>query len=112
MSIIDRARLHNILTKSSRKIKSDKVRGTAPNSHIYKGVLWNQYSDPIEGENLMKFIHETKTKDNFNTDKISFKNDTKCIKYTPRRSNRTHTKHENFMHMIRWVTCIGNCLIL
>ena len=25
-------------------------------------VLWNQYTDPTEGENLMKFIHETKTK--------------------------------------------------
>ena len=44
-----------------------------------QGGLWNQYTDPIEGEKLMKFIHETKTKDNFNTDKISFKNNTKCI---------------------------------
>ena len=30
-------------------------------SHM-QGGLWNQYTDPIEGENLMKFIHETKTK--------------------------------------------------
>ena len=29
-----------------------------------QGGLWNQYTDPIEGENLMKFIHET------NKDKI------------------------------------------
>ena len=34
-----------------------------------------------------KFIH-TKQKDNFYTDKISFKNDTKCIIYTHRRSDR------------------------
>ena len=51
-------------------------------------ILWNQYTDPIRGENLMKFIHETNTKDNFNTDKISLKNDTKCIIYTHRRSDR------------------------
>ena len=41
-----------------------------------QGGQWNQYTDPIEGENWMKFIHETKTKDNFNMDKISIKNDT------------------------------------
>ena len=44
--------------------------------------LWNQYTDPIEGEiNVIivamkkhyKFIHETKTK---YEDKIPFKNDT------------------------------------
>ena len=35
-----------------------------------QGGLWNQYTDPIEGENLMKFIHETKTK---YEDKIPFK---------------------------------------
>ena len=54
-------------------------------------LLWNQYTDPIEGENLMKFILETKTK---YEDKY---NDTKCITYTHRRSDRPYTKHGHFM---------------
>ena len=33
-------------------------------------------------------MHETKTKDNSNMDNISFQNDTKCIIYTHRRSDR------------------------
>ena len=44
MSIIDKARLHNVLTKYSRKIKSDKVTGTAPNSHICKGDYYTMES--------------------------------------------------------------------
>ena len=31
------------------------------------GLLWNQYTDPIEGENLVKFIYEIYTQ---NKDKI------------------------------------------
>ena len=50
---------------------------TTPNRHICKGVLlWNQYTDPIEGKNLVKFIHERKTK---YEDKKRYK----CIIYTP-----------------------------
>ena len=42
--MIDRARLHNVLTKSSRKIKPDKVTGTTPNSHICKGDYYTMES--------------------------------------------------------------------
>ena len=82
MSIIDRARLHNVLTKSSRKIKPNKSRHSTKQAHM-QGALWNQYSNPIEGENLMKFIHETKTKDKIRHGQKSFKEMIqKCIIYT------------------------------
>ena len=71
-------------------------------SHLCKGVLlWNQYTDPIEGENLVKFIHEiytcNKTKTNMRT-KIIQRNDTKCIIYTHHRSDRPIWSLQ-FMHI-------------
>ena len=52
-----------------------------------KGGLWNQYTDPIEGENLMKFIHKTKTKDKIRHGQNTIQNDTKCIISHYRMSN-------------------------
>ena len=94
--MMDRARLHSVLTKSSRKIKLDKVTGTTPNSHTCKGdyftmesVYWfqNVMKNVIILCSYYKFIHETK--DKLDMDKIPFKKkDTKCIIYTHCRSNR------------------------
>ena len=37
-------------------------RHNTKQAHMQRGLLWNQYNDPIEDENLMKFIHKIKTK--------------------------------------------------
>ena len=63
----------------------DKVTGTTPTSHICKGELWTQYTDPIEGKNVI--IYTWNKRQNMRT-KYHSKNDTKCIIYTHRRSDR------------------------
>ena len=59
----------------------DKFRHSTKQAHM-QGALWNQYTDPTEGENFiiyvaMKFIHETKQRQIWG--QKSFKDDTKCI---------------------------------
>ena len=55
-------------------------RHSTKQAHM-QGGLWNQYTDPIEDE-----IY-TQNKDKIRGQK-SFKDDTKCIIYTHRRSDR------------------------
>ena len=55
------------------------------------GVLWNQYTDPIEGKNLVKFMHERKTK---YKDKKRYK----CIIYTPRMCHRATRGMKNYAY--------------
>ena len=81
-------RLHEALTKCGRlftEIRLVKVRHNTKQACL-QGGLWNQYTDPIEDENLVKFMYEIYTQyknSKLNMDKIpgqkSFKNDTKCI---------------------------------
>ena len=90
--------LFHVLTKCDRLFteRSNLTNPhTTPNRQICKGELWNQYTDPIEGENLVKFIHETKDK---YEDKISPKNDIKCTIYTHHRSDRA-IQSMQFMHI-------------
>ena len=58
------------------------------------GLLWNQYTDPIEDENNVIIYTRNKIKTKYE-DKISLKDNTKCIIYTRRRSIRSM----QFMHI-------------
>ena len=70
-----------------------------------QGALWNQYTDPIEGENLMKLIHDAKQRQNKKTrTKYHPKNNTKCIIYTPHMSNIGPYEACTLCIQIHWVT--------
>ena len=60
MSIIDRARLPEVLIKLDKmftKIQLDKLRHSTKQAHM-QGGLWNQYTDPIEGEKCYNCSYE------------------------------------------------------
>ena len=64
------------------EIDPDKSRHSTKQAHM-QGGLWNQYTDSIEGKNLMKIYTRNK-------DKIRHgqNNNTKCNKYTPHICHR------------------------
>ena len=58
-------------------------------------LLWNQYTDPIEGKKCYNLYTKQKTK---------YQRQYKMHNFTLSYVRLAYTKHENFMHMIRWVT--------
>ena len=100
-------RLHEALTKCGRlftEIRLVKVRHNTKQACL-QGGLWNQYTDPIEDENLVKFMYEIYTQYKNSKLKHGQNTRTKIIQkryqmhnYTHRRSDRPIQSLQSHAH--------------